>query len=42
MSGIKFDFVSMGIGELLKKGRLEVPPNRSDPTLGRSGTYRTC
>ena len=28
MAGIKFDFVSMGIGELLKKGRLEVPPNQ--------------
>jgi hypothetical protein len=28
MPGIKFDFVSMGIGELLKKGRMEVPPNQ--------------
>lgn len=28
MPGIKFDFVTMGIGELLKKGRLEVPPNQ--------------
>lgn len=28
MAGIKFDFVPMGIGDLLKKGRLEVPPNQ--------------
>jgi uncharacterized protein with ParB-like and HNH nuclease domain len=28
MAGIKFDFVTMGIGDLLKKGRLEVPPNQ--------------
>lgn len=28
MPGIKFDFVTMGIGDLLKKGRLEVPPNQ--------------
>lgn len=28
MPGIKFDFVSMGIGELLKKSRMEVPPNQ--------------
>jgi uncharacterized protein with ParB-like and HNH nuclease domain len=28
MPGIKFDFVTMGIGELLKKSRVEVPPNQ--------------
>jgi Protein of unknown function DUF262/Protein of unknown function (DUF1524) len=28
MAGIKFDFVTMGIGDLLKRGRLEVPPNQ--------------
>jgi hypothetical protein len=28
MPGIKFDFVTMGIGDLLKKGRMEVPPNQ--------------
>jgi uncharacterized protein with ParB-like and HNH nuclease domain len=28
MPGIKFDFVSLGIGELLKKSRMEVPPNQ--------------
>ena len=28
MPRIKFDFVTMGMGELLKKDRLEVPPNQ--------------
>ena len=28
MPGIKYDFLTMGIGDLLKKGRLEVPPNQ--------------
>lgn len=28
MPGIRFDFLTLGIGDLLKKGRLEVPPNQ--------------
>ena len=28
MPGLKYEFVTMGIGDLLKQGRLEVPPNQ--------------
>jgi hypothetical protein len=28
MAGMRFEFTTMGIGELLKKSRLEVPPNQ--------------